>query len=484
MASLKDKRSSSRDRIVSDIRRNIASGSLKDGDKILSVRDLMSKYRVSQWIVKDALRELEKLGLVETRLKSGSYVRLANQARVPDASAKSAAIMDVELAPDYFLMPKRKTKELTVYVSDSYRSPLEFFHEAAETFMHGRPGVRIKVLTCRDGHVQDLLEVMEIDMMQTSLSIIKDIGRDSFAAVGKLEHVGIAEGDLLPVVRRHFKSAGPEPYFVPFSITLQYLYVNCNLLARSGAAKIPRSLDEMLSAVQDFERNFAADGEYGIVLNDMMTQLQIFGALSFSGGGKARLDLGKAGKLLGLLSQMRPRCMNGDVPYQEIIRQNTDSLFADGKILFYRRSSYYTQFLEEKGVRAWKAATLPAADGAPAESHLSALAVMKACKHQEEAMQFISHLTSKEMQRKYMDLHGNLPIYSEFFEGDRKPSGHPVPYEVIKDSLARSDRNWADFSGLADLQLSVNRIGEGFFSGQADADETLRLLDRALKALQ
>lgn len=61
--------------IASRLRMAIASGELKSGDGLPSVRQLSSRLRINPATVVQAYRELEAEGLVATRQGAGSYVQ-------------------------------------------------------------------------------------------------------------------------------------------------------------------------------------------------------------------------------------------------------------------------------------------------------------------------------------------------------------------------------------------------------------------------
>jgi len=61
--------------IVRQIRALIADGQLKSGDRLPPERDLAERFRVSRTSVREALRTLESLGLIEIRAGEGTFVR-------------------------------------------------------------------------------------------------------------------------------------------------------------------------------------------------------------------------------------------------------------------------------------------------------------------------------------------------------------------------------------------------------------------------
>jgi GntR family transcriptional repressor for pyruvate dehydrogenase complex len=64
--------------IVRQVKAMIAEGRLKGGDRLPPERDLAEKFVVSRTSVREALRALESLGLVEIRPGEGTFVREAS----------------------------------------------------------------------------------------------------------------------------------------------------------------------------------------------------------------------------------------------------------------------------------------------------------------------------------------------------------------------------------------------------------------------
>ena len=61
---------------VADIlRREIAEGLFRDGEKLTTEEELRYRFRVSRQTVRQAIAELEDDGLVDRRRGSGTYVR-------------------------------------------------------------------------------------------------------------------------------------------------------------------------------------------------------------------------------------------------------------------------------------------------------------------------------------------------------------------------------------------------------------------------
>lgn len=61
--------------IVEQIKQLIADGKLKPGDKLLAERDLAERFQVSRASVREAIRTLEMLGIIDIRPGEGTFVR-------------------------------------------------------------------------------------------------------------------------------------------------------------------------------------------------------------------------------------------------------------------------------------------------------------------------------------------------------------------------------------------------------------------------
>jgi DNA-binding transcriptional MocR family regulator len=78
--------------------RAIDAGALRPGDRLPSVRDLRAQERVSTATVMQALARLEWLGYVESRPRSGSFVRARRTCPPPAPTRPSAAARPVTVA--------------------------------------------------------------------------------------------------------------------------------------------------------------------------------------------------------------------------------------------------------------------------------------------------------------------------------------------------------------------------------------------------
>lgn len=62
--------------IVDETKSFIAAGYFKDGDKFPSVRELSKSLSINQTTVSKAFKELDRLGLIETRPGIGTFIKI------------------------------------------------------------------------------------------------------------------------------------------------------------------------------------------------------------------------------------------------------------------------------------------------------------------------------------------------------------------------------------------------------------------------
>ena len=71
------------DKLISDIRKEVSSGILKPGDQ-LEVTALAERFGVSRTPVREAIRTLVETGVLETRPRKGSFVRVLSVKQLLD----------------------------------------------------------------------------------------------------------------------------------------------------------------------------------------------------------------------------------------------------------------------------------------------------------------------------------------------------------------------------------------------------------------
>src|ERR671922_347598 len=86
--------------IADQVRTAIVSGKLKQGERLPPERELAAQFGVSRVTVRDALRALEAMGLVEIRVgaRGGAFVRAPSGSLVAQAMADMIAMSAVDAA--------------------------------------------------------------------------------------------------------------------------------------------------------------------------------------------------------------------------------------------------------------------------------------------------------------------------------------------------------------------------------------------------
>jgi GntR family transcriptional repressor for pyruvate dehydrogenase complex len=95
------------DTIVETTAEEIMSGSLVAGDKLASERELAARYGVGRPLIREALRSLAELGLIETRPGRGTFVRAGHDAgahRQADISLRRRGVTARQLSEARILL--------------------------------------------------------------------------------------------------------------------------------------------------------------------------------------------------------------------------------------------------------------------------------------------------------------------------------------------------------------------------------------------
>lgn len=106
-------------RIVAQVRGALFSGAVRSGDPIGSENELAEQFGVSRMSVRDALRMLEAMGIVEIRLGAGGGARVAQPSldRFSDSLAIQLALIGV--SPEEVLQAQGAIEHLTAELAAS-----------------------------------------------------------------------------------------------------------------------------------------------------------------------------------------------------------------------------------------------------------------------------------------------------------------------------------------------------------------------------
>jgi GntR family transcriptional regulator len=85
-------------RIVQGVRKKIASGQYRPGDKLQSTRELADEYGVAPGTVQRALSELRTAGVIYSHQGRGSFVAESASGVGNDATARAIADLEAKVA--------------------------------------------------------------------------------------------------------------------------------------------------------------------------------------------------------------------------------------------------------------------------------------------------------------------------------------------------------------------------------------------------
>jgi GntR family transcriptional regulator, transcriptional repressor for pyruvate dehydrogenase complex len=120
------------EQVFLQLRKAIAEGEWKPGDKIPSENELAVSFGVSRMTVRQSLQKLIALGLIETRLGDGSYIRVlvagdSLNALMPTMYLNKGSLLNVIEFREMIetesagLAAKRSTKEQLMELKDIYK---------------------------------------------------------------------------------------------------------------------------------------------------------------------------------------------------------------------------------------------------------------------------------------------------------------------------------------------------------------------------
>src|SRR5205807_8261983 len=134
--------------IVRQVKAMIAEGRLKSGDRLPPERDLAEKFVVSRSSVREALRALESLGLVEIRAGEGTFVR---EVSVESLIEPLALMMVSQRGALAELFEARRLLEPGIAALAASRATLEEVSEMERILEEQSK----EIAECRTGLVQD-----------------------------------------------------------------------------------------------------------------------------------------------------------------------------------------------------------------------------------------------------------------------------------------------------------------------------------------
>lgn len=127
-------RTSAADQVVKDIRAQILSRHLKRGTRLPSEKELATHYDVSPPTIREAIRALSAINLVEARHGSGTYVTADGSALVSSALSALVEIEDIDLLSILDLSEVFYVKAAALAVTEATDAEIAELRTAAEHF--------------------------------------------------------------------------------------------------------------------------------------------------------------------------------------------------------------------------------------------------------------------------------------------------------------------------------------------------------------
>jgi len=415
--------------VIGELEEWIRSGRLRVGQRLPSVKKLQKILGVGQKSIESAKAVLEQRGWIETRSRSGSYV-LANAGQTLRGSANRGSLHSSRAIEFYIpLQPKRTVSIYTMDCTGRSR--------AAWSNVMGRfralTGVDVEILTPSDGHLMDLLNTREMDVVHTTPEILEAIATGTQCDWMEIPLPPTLPGDLPDCLSGSIR-AGEGTKALPFGLTVPYLFVNRSL-ARDLKIPCDVSADaaEFLQMVKAAHPKALAQGCQALGISRLEHLIMMAGG--FVAGNDTRIHLKKtnARRCLDELQGSRlPLYHDTEIP----------ELFAKGTMLFARHWSFTGSELLEKAGFDWEVVPVPLSPEAKSQAFLSVIAVAKTASPNEDALRLATHLTEQESQQEFARAGGNLPARVSSLPAMLDAGSGHLSMGTLRNVLRDADIEW------------------------------------------
>lgn len=416
--------------IATDIAGQISTGVLQPGNRLAAVKHLCAHYHTAQRTVEAALRSLVAQGLVETRRRSGCYVRgpLVHPvaARVTPRPAPPAGHL-----LDYLTPQDPAAHTLSVYVTETHPASLAAWQEVAQAF----PGVPVTVLSCADGRLEDVLRARQVDLVHTTPLMLQAIGADRFTAVSAAALLGAPwTRSLLPVVQARLAD-DPPLGGVPVGVTSRYLFVNRTLAAAAGVPPTPLTNPfAWLQRARAAQPRLRAQGANALRLAGLHDLLWMCRAIGWR-AGQWQVDKAAALRLFTLLHGSGfAVCEPHAVPVDLLA----------GRVLYTVHCSFEAATMLSKATFSWQAQPLPVAAACGEPGWLLVLGISRVTRLPQRCLELATYLTSAPVQRRFAALHGPLPVLAGAVLDATATTDDRLPLATVRQSAAKCTFQWPE----------------------------------------
>ena len=215
------------ERVLIDLRTRILSGQLTRGTRLPSEKELAAYYEVSAPTIREVIRALSAMSLVEARHGAGTFVTAKSEALMSAAMAAVVELENIDLASIIELSDVFYLKAASLAVRVAEPAELDDLVAAAERF---RPAMTDSEYADALRHFlqglvaashNKLLIIVAGFLIETQISLAREVTRRSPSAwrdiAGQLEHERIEialalrardDGSAQSAVRRYMLRAG------------------------------------------------------------------------------------------------------------------------------------------------------------------------------------------------------------------------------------------------------------------------------------
>ncbi|MHC4885552.1 MAG: hypothetical protein ACYTGH_10755 [Planctomycetota bacterium] len=442
-----------REILIDDVVAKVARGELKVDERILPVRDLCDHYGVSMRVILEGVKEMVDRGILVRRPRRGYFISAgapdlcrAEIARQEERSSEtdSGRLPASDAVLPHFLSVLNESRRISLYITDVHPQRLAVWQRLIDEFSQEHDGVSVELLTCADGHVEQILQERDVDVIDAERQILNRY-RDRLTEFSSTSLVGLKEKDLLPVIQRWVKTR-KGIMGIPRALTTTYLYVNEDLLE----GNIPSSIAGLYQASQAFEAAHD-DGLSGIIPERLFIPLCQSGALTLKAGEWAVNERQLKEFLSVYTSEMRGLSCVGAT-------QGID-LFLAGRALFLPHCSYLAPSLaESKGVN-WKAHPMPVAKSGCLYGKMLSLGMNQKTEHSDLCLALIGKLSSLDAQIAFGRFHGNLPALTKAAWHPEVLADHPIDEAVLRKAVDQSELVFPGENEGQQMEQEIGSLG-------------------------
>lgn len=395
------------DRIVAAVRLQIGTGQLRAGERLASVTALQRHYRVSQRVVVDAIAALAKAGLIETRPRSGCYVKGTGAAAAPVGAT----------------FPRQTT--VTIATLEKLPENLAIWNRILEAYRARHPHTTVRLQMGPPEHHPGPSANAAPDVVLTIPGALLQAGMTAWANCEDLSAVGLGGNVLHPLL---LTARGSHTALIPFALSLSCLYVNLDLLAEATATETPvKDWQQLFARAQQVEEA-TPTGVHGLVSYCMRDWLLVSGALRFVEG----------------CLHFRPEvALELCTRYQQMTMVHVEaseamSLFLAGRLAFLHHSTFTAIEIRRQKKFRWAAWPLPVAPGASIPVEWAAFAVNRQTACPQECLGLIRDFCSQAAQLAFARVGGNLPVRQDVLNSPEFTQSQPADLPPAAALLAYS----------------------------------------------